>query len=215
MGASGGAVANLGGALNVEDSRFSGNQASRAGGAIGANAGTTSIDDTVLDANSTGPMPGNGGALHLTGVGEVRVSRSTVTGNTAAAEGGGLWNSGTGTGTMTVDRTELTGNMANGTDADQGGGALFNDGGSLSVQRSTVAHNAASRGSGSGGGILNDGGQLTVGRTTISGNDAARAGGGIETDAGSVDLDRVDLTATPPARTRATAVACTPAAPAP
>ncbi|MGI8529676.1 MAG: hypothetical protein ACR2KO_09385, partial [Geodermatophilaceae bacterium] len=67
----------------------------------------------------------------MTDTGTVSVSNSRVVANTANAEGGGLWNSSTGT--MTVVRTSLIGNVAGGLAADEGGGALFNDGGSLSV----------------------------------------------------------------------------------
>ena len=53
-----------------------------------------------------------------------------MTGNFAAAEGGGLWNS---VGTMTVNRTIIDDNEASGDNADQGGGGLFNNGGKLKV----------------------------------------------------------------------------------
>ena len=56
-----------------------------------------------------------------------------VSQNTAAAEGGGLWN---GSGTMSVDGTTISNNTASGNDADQGGGGLFNAGGTLTAPRS-------------------------------------------------------------------------------
>jgi len=190
-GASGGAVFNAGGHLAIKNSTLSANHASRAGGAIEANAGTTELKNVELVDNSTGAMPGNGGGLHLTGAGVVDVRDSMVSGNTAAAEGGGLWNSGSGT--MTVTDTHLVGNTASGDLADNGGGALFNDGGTLTVWRSTIADNAADGSAGSGGGILNDSGWLVVTDTSITDNTSNRAGGGIEAVAGTTDLDRVDL----------------------
>ena len=45
--------------------------------------------------------PGNGGAVHLTGAGSGDVTGTEVSGNTASAEGGGLWNSASGTFTVT------------------------------------------------------------------------------------------------------------------
>ncbi len=190
-GASGGAIANLGGRLAVERSLLSLNSATRAGGAIEADAGTTVVRASRLTRNTTGDGPGNGGALHLTGEGTVDVLNSLVTDNVAAAEGGGLWNSAVGT--MTVDGSFVERNVANGDAADSGGGGLYNDGGTLTVSKSEVNDNTATVGSGSGGGILNNGGMLDVDDTTIRGNVSARAGGGIETVAGTVDLHRVFL----------------------
>lgn len=192
-GASGGAIANIGGDLVVSNSELSYNEAARAGGAIEAVAGSTTIHRSSLHHNATGAMPGNGGAFHLTDAGTVMVTRSSIEENRASAEGGGLWNSGSGT--MVVLRTEVRNNVAEGTDADQGGGGIFNDGGSLVVKRSVVTGNTAEAGSGSGGGILNNDGALDVRRSSIDDNVAARAGGGIETVGGTVSIIRSSLNA--------------------
>ena len=188
---SGGAVFNAGGELVVEDSVLEDNRATRAGGAIEANAGSTRLDEVRLAGNATGPGPGNGGGFHLTGAGTVDVRRSEVIGNTATAEGGGLWNSATGT--MTVVATELRANTASGNDADQGGGGLFNDGGRLTVRSAEIHGNVADGTSGSGGGILNNLGILDVRASTIAGNTAARAGGGVEANVGTTTLTAVRL----------------------
>ncbi len=192
-GASGGAVANLGGDLVVERSSLVNNRAERAGGAIEADEGTTVVTGSRLSRNVTGDGPGNGGGLHLTGAGDVTVEGSLVTDNVAAAEGGGLWNSSTGT--MTVMRSRILDNAANGSEADSGGGGLYNDGGTLVVTNAGVRGNTADQGSGSGGGILNNGGTLDIDAANIQANSAARAGGGIETVGGRVDLDHVQLKA--------------------
>ena len=76
--------------------------------------------------------PGNGGAFHITGEGTVSYIGGRVVANRAGNEGGGLWNS---TGTMLVRDVVLRGNVARGGAAsDNGGGALYNDGGTLRVQ---------------------------------------------------------------------------------
>lgn len=186
-GASGGAVFNDGGTLTISRSRLIGNTASRAGGAVEANAGMTTIELTAMRDNTTGDAPGNGGAFHLTGAGTVLIDRAFVVGNSAAAEGGGLWNSATGT--MTVTRTTVRNNSATGVDADQGGGGIFNDGGTMVITRGAVSFNSATSGSGSGGGIFNNGGDLTMSTTTVALNEAARAGGGIEIVAGTTNID--------------------------
>ncbi len=190
-GASGGAIANEAGTLLVSGSVLRGNSATRAGGAIEAVEGETTLIETRVIENATGAEPGNGGGLHLTGTGTVSVQSSWVADNTASAEGGGLWSSATGT--FTVDRTVLMDNVAEGVAADQGGGALYNDGGALTVTRSSLEGNRATGTAGSGGGILNNLGTLSVERSTLSGNTANRAGGGIEANVGTTTLDGVEL----------------------
>ncbi len=126
-GASGGAVFNDDGEVLIADSRLARNTATRAGGAIEALEGLTQLIGTRLVNNSTGAEPGNGGGVHLTGGGAVEITSSWIGGNTAGAEGGGLWNSADGT--FLVDRTRIEGNTAGGAAADQGGGGIYNDGG--------------------------------------------------------------------------------------
>ena len=188
---SGGGLFNNGGDLLVSESLVAQGLASRAGGGIEALSGTTTLRDTDLRANRAGPNPGNGGALHLTGEGLVDYRGGNVVKNRATSEGGGLWNSGTGT--MDVRRVSFQRNLARGDASDNGGGALFNDGGDLMVRRSDIGRNRATGAEGSGGGILNDGGDLFVLRTDVWRNVSQRAGGGIETDAGSAELVDVDL----------------------
>lgn len=194
-GASGGAIASVNaGTLNVVDSTLSTNSATRAGGAIEANGGSTTVSNTTMTRNTTGAGPGNGGALHLTGAGTVDVTGSTVTKNSAAAEGGGLWNSGAGT--MRVSDTKVSGNTVAGAGADQGGGGLFQEAGAtgnLTVTRGTITDNTATGAAGSGGGILNDQGTVQVSGTTIARNTSVRAGGGIEANIGSTTVDRSSL----------------------
>jgi hypothetical protein len=188
---SGGGILNNLGRLEVSSSVIEENDAPRAGGGIEANVGTTTVTGSVLRGNTTGAAPGNGGGLHLTGAGTVAVEGSRVLDNTAAAEGGGLWNSATGE--MDVSDTVLRRNVAAGAAADQGGGALFNDGGTLAVSDSTIGDNDATGAAGSGGGILNNLGTLTVTGTTLTGNTAVRAGGGVEANVGSTTLLDVEM----------------------
>ena len=96
---------------------------------------------------------------------------------------------------MTVTDSEISGNEAMGVAADNGGGGLYNDGGSLTVTGSLVEGNTATGTSGSGGGVLNNAGTFTASDSTFVGNDALRAGGGIETAAGTVTLTDVDFDA--------------------
>ena len=196
---SGGGIQNVdGGSVSVSDSSITGNVSNRAGGGIEDNSsvavGTITLLNVILDNNSTGSAPGNGGGLHMTGPGNSTITGGTVNGNTATLEGGGLWN---GSGTMTIDGTTIDNNTASGDAADQGGGGIFNAGGTLIVQNSTtISNNDADGAAGSGGGILNDMGTLTVTDSQLSGNTSVRAGGGIEensTMGGLLTLTNVTL----------------------
>ncbi|MCD0458259.1 choice-of-anchor Q domain-containing protein [Roseiconus lacunae] len=183
LGNGGGILNNDGGTLVVRGGNISSNEAARAGGGV-ENAGVASFESVRFEDNQTGI---NGGAFHTSGPWDATFVNSTVVSNTAGAEGGGLWNSASGT--LVVAGSEVSGNIANGDDADQGGGGVFNDGGQVIIGASLIDGNTATGASGSGGGILNLGGMLTVSNTTISSNTANRAGGGIEsTDASETEL---------------------------
>ena len=184
---SGGAIFNdAGGRLVVIGSSMSNNQAARAGGGIEDNSGAGTavlLRNCSLETNTTGSNPGNGGGLHVTGAGDVDLVNVTVNGNTAAREGGGLWN---GSGLMRVRSSNVTNNVANGDMATQGGGGIFNNGGTLQLTSTNVTGNQAMMGSGSGGGIFSStNGNLSVRDGVIGSNMSARAGGGVEIAAGS------------------------------
>lgn len=182
---SGGGLLSTTGAVTITNSRFDNNVASRAGGAIELIEGSLSLDDSTLLSNRTGPAPGNGGAIHITGGANATINDSLVNDNTAAREGGGLWN---GRGTMDVTGLSIIArNVANGPAADDGGGGIFNNGGIVNVTGPDVVvlDNTAPGASGSGGGIFNNvGGVLTVIDALIERNQATRAGGGIEDQSG-------------------------------
>jgi len=188
-GSGGGLLAVAGSMVEIRGGSMISNTANRAGGAIEINGTMTdsvsaSISGVDLLNNRAGAAPGNGGALHITGVANVTLNGGVVMGNVAAAEGGGLWNSAVGT--LTVDGTLITANQASGNDADQGGGGLFNDGGELMVSNAIIRGNVADGSAGSGGGILNNKGRVTVVDSTIAGNRSNRAGGGVEDNAGNL-----------------------------
>ena len=182
LGNGGGIFNDSGATLSITGGTISANMANRAGGGIENNDGTVTLTDVTLggatptDGNTAGI---NGGGLHVSGNGTTNLNGGTVQNNTAAQEGGGLWN---GFGTMTVDGVSITNNTASGDGSDQGGGGLFNVGGPVIIQNSTtISGNVANGALGSGGGILHTGGSdLVISDSVISGNTANRAGGGIE-----------------------------------
>ncbi len=137
------------------------------------------------DVNSVGGGIYNNGGLGLRRVG--------VIANTAHS-GGGIYNAGS----LTIADSEIRFNEA--TDSN-GGGAIYNNRGSVFVEDSIVGNNSAVEGGGivnyegdvtvqgvqmmlnqataGGGAITNSGGELTVGASTFAANSATASGGAI------------------------------------
>jgi hypothetical protein len=174
--ASGGGLLSTAGDVTVTDSSFDSNSANRAGGAIELIEGTLTFTNSVMSNNDVDGVagtanPGNGGGFHVTGTsGMVTISTSTITGNAAANEGGGLWNQ-NGT-IMDVMMSTIDNNTAG-----EGGGIYNNSGSITTVMTSTISGNSASV---SGGGASNNGASLDFNAVTIAMNTSAGNGGGID-----------------------------------
>jgi hypothetical protein len=85
-------------------------------------------------------------------------------GNSAADQGGGIFNSGT----LNVNNTIIAGNHTTGL-----GGGIYNQNGQVTISACTISGNVAISGSGpSGGGIYNQRGTVTINNSTISDNSA-------------------------------------------
>jgi len=189
---SGGAIFIADGDADISNSDFDVNAANRAGGAIEIATGEVELTDNDFDGNITGTTnygpagngPGNGGAVHITGDAVTDGSGGTFTNNDAAEEGGALGNSATGT--MTIDDVVIDGNNADGPGSDQGGGGVFNNGGTLAISNTMITNNDASESAGSDGGVLTVGGDVLITDSDISNNIAARAGAGVEVISGTV-----------------------------
>ena len=180
---SGGAILSVAGRILVQgQSTFDSNLSARAGGAVELVDGAFFDTGSLYSANETGvtlaASPGNGGAFHITGSGISAFNGTNFNGNLAGSEGGGVWNSAVAE--MFLTNVVLTGNVASGNAADNGGGGIFNNGGSVFVNDSTISNNVADGNSGSGGGALSVDGVIGFDNSSIDGNQAARAGGGIE-----------------------------------
>ncbi len=194
---SGGAIYIADGSVSIATSTFNTNEANRGGGGINIEAGTLDLVGTDFTGNVAGPTgsasPGNGGALRVGGIGvTVIVSGGTVQSNQAAQEGGGFWNQ-AGSSLTVQSAANFVSNQAKGNAADDGGGALFNNGGTLTVLNSTFTNNRASGSAGSGGAIFTAGGLLDVRNSALKTNDAIRAGGAIEVFGGTAELRGVTL----------------------
>jgi hypothetical protein len=184
----GGGIYNEGSVI-VSDSTLSGNFASFLGGGID-NAGTLKLNSSMVSGNSTRWKGGgifssgfastavnsstlsNNSATYGGGIynlGSVILSGSTLSGNFASRDGGGIFNVPATVpnplGTVTVLDCMLSGNSA----GDSGGG-IYNLGGTVILSGSTLSGNSASN---NGGGIDNEG-ALTVTNSTVSGNNATK-----------------------------------------
>ena len=181
---SGGAIFSVDGRVLVQDnSEFSANLSSRAGGAVELVDGEFFDTGSTYIANDTGVSqsanPGNGGAFHITGTGISAFNGSRFIENLAGSEGGAVWNS-AGSDTF-LTNVLFSGNVASGNAADNGGGAIFNNGGDVIVTNNVFDENIANGTAGSGGAIFSVAGQVSVrGGSEFIENLSARAGGAVE-----------------------------------
>jgi hypothetical protein len=158
----GGGITNTG-ILTLTECTLTNNNASIAGGIF--SNGTLTLTDCML-ANNNATHAGcilNNGTLVVTSC--------SFSGNTSAEAGGAISNNGT----LTVSCSTFSGNSANGTGTTgSGGGALINDG-IAEVINSTLAGNSSQS---VGGAVFMEGGILTLTNDTIDNNHANSQGTG-------------------------------------
>ncbi len=163
--------------LTLSNCVISGNSAAGDGGGVTNDAfdhgsATLEVDNCTISNNSAlcaGACYNGGGVRNWGGpAATTTVTNSTITGNRAGYEGGGISSSGN----VTVSSSTITGNSAG-----SHGGGIYSNTGALMVSNSTVSDNSAG---GAGGGIDNDySGTPTVIDSTVSGNSSVVGGGGI------------------------------------
>ncbi len=189
----GGAVSVPTGTLTLNRCALTGNQAARGGAVYCASPALApyrlALAGCTLTGNQAagsldllvGVSDGRGGAVYsttVTSVTDCRVADNTV--NTKVGNvlvrglGAGLYLSGSVT---TIDRCTIASNApvapSGSTLAD--GGGIYSEGGTLTVQNSTVSGNRV--GYGTGGGVRVIDGRVTLTNTTVSGNQAVNGGG--------------------------------------
>ena len=158
-----------GGTVEVAYSTISGNSAGGGGGGIamaanGFDPGYTDFLDvghSTISANTANA----GGGIHLDrGRGLAEIKASTISGNSAATEGGGLF-----AGLPTTTDVYIVNSTFSGNSAEDGGG-LKNQQANISIFSSTVTgNNATDR----GGGLYRfGGGNVYLGQSIVSGNSA-------------------------------------------
>ncbi len=154
--------------------------------AINSSGNLTLNDTTVSGGVAVGSFPANfGGGVYNRGT--LTLTRSTVSGNSAAAFGGGVSSSGGSFGdpyTKTSSTATLTNSTVSGNSAGLCGGGVSNGGGTeapynstATLTNSTVSGNNSA---GNGGGVCNGfDSTLTLTHSTVSGNSAVNRGGGV------------------------------------
>jgi hypothetical protein len=224
-GMSGGGIFNSG-TLTITNSTITGNylevgnQFTGTGNGAGIyNDGTLAIDHGTVSGNSflnihpPGPMFGGDGAGIYSVGGAITISNSTVSGNHANREHGGIFNGGTleiinstisgngarysaggigNFGTVTISHSVLSGNSAYykwfGL-----GGAISNIG-TLEIHNSTLSGNSVD----GGGGAINNSGATTITNSTLTGNFSVHTktlgGGGLRNvDGGTLQIGNTIL----------------------
>ena len=162
---SGGALYQESGDVGIFGGTMIGNRATRAGGGIEIVEGNFYANGLELGIVGVGNIagleslaaPGNGGGLHVSGEASVVIIGGNVSGNSAAVQGGGLWNQEGST--IFVRDTVIEQNSAAFEDtgfAFAGGGGIFNNGGIVSLRNVEVLDNQASGDGARGGGIYLD-----------------------------------------------------------
>ncbi len=151
-----------------------GNVAMGNGGGINVNGGA---DVTVADTWITNNTAENGGGLHT--VSALVVKRSTVSGNTASNDGGGIFVTGGG-GTLDLTNVTVSGNTA------ASGGAIRTSN-TISVTNSTIAFNT---GTTSIGGIHTSGtGNAVLKNTILANNTGGNADSSLTSAGYNIDSD--------------------------
>jgi len=177
----GGAVYNKG-TLTITRSTLTGNTAWNGvngfGGAIENEGGTVTISNGSTISRNEGIY---GGAIENEGM--LTVQDSTVSTNSAAFAGAGIYNVG---GTVAIKHGTLSDNYVGEGD----GGAIYNGGGTVTISNgSTLTGNSADKDEysgigGLGAGLYNTYGAVTISDSTMSGNVCRSSGGGIYNDSG-------------------------------
>jgi predicted outer membrane repeat protein len=175
------------GFLGVYDSTISGNTAGTNGGGIHAAPALDSVQLEILDSTIDGNVAavGLGGGMFLSDSFHATLRRSTVSGNQAGDDGGGIY--AVGEGALFLHNVTISGNTAGLIGTGFGGGIFIRTPADLNAHFSTVYDNTAWRGGGitttglGGNTVAFEASILTgnVGTSSIApDHDCSRTGGG-------------------------------------
>ena len=185
----GGGIATAGGDVRIVRSTVSHNQDNGIAGAGYFGTPTVHVVRSRVIDNTLSANGANGAGFWV--FGRVVISKSTVAGNRATGDGGGIYNDNKHE--LIVRDSTISGNRA------ENGGGIHNDGGTVQLVNDTLAGNRASE---YGGGISQVPGALaklnavTVARNTANDDNAgSEGGGGVFGDSGAAYQIRNSLIA--------------------
>ncbi|MBX7104674.1 MAG: right-handed parallel beta-helix repeat-containing protein [Gemmataceae bacterium] len=193
---SGGAIFNDNALLTVKSSTITGNTITSLTQSVGGagialfnnTAGLLLIDSTVSNNVAAGNQA-RGGGIHVAGDSVVAIQRSTVSGNQAGEDGGGIYF--VFGGNLSLTDSTLSGNKSNITAAGAGGAGVYLFGTRAVVRNSTITGNQANSGaapSPGGGFVVRNNSALALQNSTVVFN-SGTAGGGIEIDGSAVRME--------------------------
>ena len=156
-GSNGGAIYSTG-TIDLASSTLDFNTANSDGGAIYLQ-GSVYADSSQINSNSSGSL---GGAIYLQGLAEL--SNVEINNNSSTGSGGGIW----ANGDILMDHSYVDMN-----ETDNNGAGIYGNG-DLSISFSNLDDNTALN---DGGGLWWGSGQVTIERTQIRRNHASRGGG--------------------------------------
>jgi hypothetical protein len=169
--------------ISIMDCSVIGNSASAGGGLGLYNSGllpdvkSTISGSTISGNTSTATIPGGGGGGGLFSKGNIALTSSTISNNSAGRDGGGA--SILSFSSLTVSKCNVTGNRTTtyATVYEGGGGMFIISGGKATITSSTISNNVSAS---SGGGIVaTDGVSLDVSSSKFASNHADVDGGGL------------------------------------
>ena len=164
--------------LTLENATIGGNTVTGSdgdGAGVANLSGTLNLIDSTISGNSA--EDDAGGIYNFDGA-TLSVSNSTISNNSAGSASG---NYGGGISSYSNSEVSLSNSTVSGNSAYGGGGISNFSSSTLSVSNSTIGNNTAGDGAASfGGGILNtSSGEANIENSTISSNTASAAGGGV------------------------------------
>lgn len=184
--------------LQIDGTVISENTAWGSGGgvAISANApipglvtiANATFQENIASAEFNGTAaPGDGGAVWLAApAAAVNISNSHFT-NNAASRGGAIFRQAN----APINPLSISGSTLYGNTALAAGGAIYNERGTLVIDRSTIEHNQSADSRAQlvgGGGVYNRMADLTITTSSISGNSATGRGGGLYHNQGDLTV---------------------------
>ncbi|MBI5934097.1 MAG: choice-of-anchor D domain-containing protein [Chloroflexi bacterium] len=167
----GGGILNFG-TLTVDDSIFTGNNATDVGGAMYNWSGAMTVTNSAFSSNGASTPHGGG----IFNEGSLTVTGSVFSSNSASTYGGGIFSNNA----LTVANSAFSQNSAS------YGGGFFINGGAFSSINNTLSANQASS---SGGGIFNNTGVLNISNTIV----ANSTGGDCTVGAGTLGTNNNNL----------------------